>query len=87
MIKEIAKDVFLALVVAVVQVGTNMLYGKENDWFLIIFSSIALGTLDFIITFLKGKLESVNYTIKGITRTNKNNNMNTKKNTKKNKKK
>lgn len=68
MVKAILKDVALAVAVMAAQVGMNMLNKEENDWLFIIVVGIILGVADFAISFLKGKLESINYTIDGITR-------------------
>ena len=69
MLKAILKDVLLAVIVIVAQLGMNALGAKENNMHLIIASGILVGAIDFIVSFCKNKLESVNYTIKGITRT------------------
>lgn len=68
MIKAILKDAALAAVTIAAQVGMNMVQNKENDWLFIIMVGLVLGAADFFISFLKGKLESINYTIDGITR-------------------
>ena len=69
MVKAILKDVLLAVVVIAAQIAMNMINAKENNWFIIIMSGLLVGWIDFFVSFLKDKLESVNYTIKGITRT------------------
>ena len=68
MVKAILKDALLATIAIAAQVGMNMLNHKENDWFLIVFVGVMLGVADFIISFMKGKLESINYTIEGLTK-------------------
>ena len=68
MVKAILKDALLATIAIAAQVGMNMLNHKENDWFLIVFVGIMLGVADFIISLMKGKLESINYTIEGLTK-------------------
>lgn len=68
MVKAILKDVALAVAAIALQVGINMLNHKENDWVFIIMVGIVLGVADFSISFMKGKLEEINYTIDGITR-------------------
>ena len=68
MFKAILKDVLLATIAIVAQVGMNTLNHKENDWFLIVFVGVMLGVADFVISYMKGKLESINYTIEGLTK-------------------
>ena len=68
MLKAVLKDVLLALIAIVAQVGMNALNHKENDWLLIIVVSILLGVADFFISYTKGKLEKINYTFEGITK-------------------
>lgn len=68
MIKAILKDVLLAAIAIAAQVGMNALNHKENDWFLIVLVGVLLGVADFVISYMKGKLESINYTIEGLTK-------------------
>ena len=72
MVKAVLKDVVLAIVVIAVQVAMNIVNAKEHDWVTIILVGIALGVIDFSVTYFKGQLERVNYNIKGITREKKN---------------
>lgn len=67
--KAILKDVLLALAVIAAQLAMNAIGGKENNISFIIATGFLVGVIDFIVSFCKIKLESVNYTIKGITRT------------------
>ena len=68
MVKAILKDVLLAAIAIAAQYGMNILNHKENDWMVIIFVGVALGVADFVISYMKGKLESINYTIEGLTK-------------------
>ena len=68
MVKAILKDVLLAAIAIAAQYGMNILNHKENDWMVIIFVGVALGIVDFAISYMKGKLESINYTIEGLTK-------------------
>ena len=66
--KAILKDVLLAAIAIAAQVGMNTINHKENDWFMIILVGVILGVVDFVISYMKGKLESINYTIEGLTK-------------------
>ena len=63
MIKAIFRDIILALAVIIAQASLNMVSQKPNDWGFIILSGILVGVVDFLVSFLKEKLESVNYKV------------------------
>ena len=67
-IKAILKDVALIVITIAAQVGMNALNHKENDWFYIILIGMLIGVVDFVVSFFKDRLESVNYTIPGLTK-------------------
>ena len=69
MLKAILKDVLLVFIVIVAQLAMNKIGAKESNMYFIVASGILVGAIDFIVSFCKIKLESVNYTIKGITKT------------------
>ena len=87
MVKEILKDLMLAGIVIVAQIAMNLINGKENDWLFIVLIGVAVGCLDFFITFLKDRLKDWVSPVQRLTEKYKKNNKNNNSNNKKKKKK